>query len=210
MNPPIPVITPQRWILNKADWKKYEQSVDLSGVENFETADEMVDFVVQQVIIAANNSIPLSKNVQKKHHPVPGWNADCEKAVKNKRKLFRHFKKHPTVENLSALKLARAVARREIFKSKRENWRSFISSINSSTPTSLLWSKIRRISQKPTFGPISALQIADNSLITSVPEITETCADSYFENTKCTSSYPLSSPDQSFASGNEDLNQEIT
>lgn len=59
INPSIPVIAPQQWILNKADWKKYEQSVDLSSIENFKTADKMVDFIVQQVIPAANNSIPL-------------------------------------------------------------------------------------------------------------------------------------------------------
>jgi len=116
--PTIPMILPQRWLLNKADWRKYEQIVDLSCVENGRTADEMVDVTVRQIILAANESIPLSSNFQKKHNPVPWWNADCEKAVKNKRKLFRNFKKYLTAENLSAFKIARATARREVFKSK--------------------------------------------------------------------------------------------
>lgn len=208
------VETPPRWILAKADWAHYQELVDLSEVTGMTSVDKMTNYITQSVINAALQTIPITPKTSKsRHQPIPWWNQECEASVKRKRKLFRQAKKHNSPENLRAYKVARAQARRQVVMSKRENWRSFISTINSSTPSTLLWSKIRRISSKSnSVTAPAALRTSNNSLTNSISEIAENFADHFYKVTKAHQNIQLQHTSNNIDAGEtlEPLNSSIT
>jgi hypothetical protein len=75
-----------------------------------------------------------------------------------KNHLLSIAKRHPTHENLTAFKIARATARQVINSAKRNSWEQFVSSINSHTPSTKLWKQIRKIANNSSFDCISALE----------------------------------------------------
>ena len=68
-----------------------------------------------------------------------------------KNHLLSVARRHPTDENLTAFKIARATASRVVNEAKRASWQQFISTINSHTQSTKLWKQIRKISNKSTF-----------------------------------------------------------
>ncbi len=175
----------QKWCLSRADWNHFSQTVDLSDVYNCTSANSMVDILTTSIITAALSNIPLSSpSSQRKCRAAPWWNNCCEKAIKRKRQLLRKLKKNPSPKNLTDFKIARAQARRIVNESKRQSWRDYISSINSSTPASLLWTQIRRINRKCPYDPISAIKNANGELTTSPDSIAETFAEHYYKTTQ--------------------------
>ncbi|GFT53848.1 putative RNA-directed DNA polymerase from transposon X-element [Trichonephila clavipes] len=73
----------------------------------------------------------------------PWWNADCQAAYKNQRKLWGIFRRYPPTENLLAFKKAKANARRVRRRSQRQSWIRYVSSLTSSTSSKQLWKKVK-------------------------------------------------------------------
>ncbi|GFV22546.1 RNase H domain-containing protein, partial [Trichonephila clavipes] len=76
--------------------------------------------VTNVLIAAADFSIPKSSSHSFQHYK-PWWNADCQTAYKNQRKLWGIFRRYPTTENLLAFKTAKANARRSKASESRGN-----------------------------------------------------------------------------------------
>ncbi|GFW34296.1 RNase H domain-containing protein [Trichonephila clavipes] len=85
---------------------------------------ESVDIAVQEVnnvlIAAADLSIPKN-SIHSFQCYKTWWNADCQTACKNQRKLWGIFRRYPTTENLLALKKTKSNARRVKRHSQRES-----------------------------------------------------------------------------------------
>ncbi|GFU47421.1 putative RNA-directed DNA polymerase from transposon X-element [Trichonephila clavipes] len=98
--------------------------------------------VTNVLIAAADFSIPKSSGHSFQHYK-PWWNADCQTAYKNQRKLWGIFRRYPTTENLLAFKKAKANARRVRRRSQRQSWIRYVSSLTSSTSSKQLWKKVK-------------------------------------------------------------------
>ncbi len=188
----IDIITPTKppnetytlkWQLRKAQWDLYTTNLDFSNLRTCETADQMLQSILTAIHSAALTAIPLIQAKRTKL-PVPWWNEDCAERIKRKRKLWREYRKRPSEENLNAFKIARAQARRSVYESKRNSWRTFISDINRNTPSSLVWSKIRKLTNKKCYDPIPAIRDTAGQLLTSTVDIADTLADFYYNNMK--------------------------
>ena len=141
---PLPSLNSVRhWMLSRANWTHYKQCFQLSD-ENFTTVDDMVRHFTDTVIQAAAAAIPMSSG-RLRHSPVPWWNSDCAAAVHARKKALRIVNQHPTSANLIAYKKQRAETRRVLKESKQRSWRNYISTLSSSTPSSVVWHRVRRI-----------------------------------------------------------------
>ncbi|GFU68802.1 putative RNA-directed DNA polymerase from transposon X-element [Trichonephila clavipes] len=107
-----------------------------------ESVDTAVQDVTNVLIDAADLSIPKSSSHSFQRYK-PWWNADCQTAYKNQRKLWGTFRRYPTTENLIAFKRAKALARRIRRQCQRESWIKYVSSITSSTTSQQLWRKVK-------------------------------------------------------------------
>ena len=111
------------WRLKKADWHSFRTLCD----ESSQLTDTLISI--------ADETVPKSSATPK--HVVNPWlDADCEKAIKDRKKAERKFNRQPTAENLTTFKIKRAMARRVIKEKRRQCWRQFVSSINNHTPLS--------------------------------------------------------------------------
>ncbi|GFX57060.1 probable RNA-directed DNA polymerase from transposon X-element [Trichonephila clavipes] len=132
---------PPTYSYSRADWALFTQ---LTMITDAMVKTDSVDTAVQEVtnvlIAAADFSIPKSSGHSFQHYK-PWWNADCQTAYKNQRKLWGIFRRYPTTENLLAFK--KANARRVRRRSQRQSWIRYVSSLTSSTSSKQLWKKVK-------------------------------------------------------------------
>ncbi|KAI4477774.1 hypothetical protein M0802_014664, partial [Mischocyttarus mexicanus] len=98
-------------------------------------------------ISAAELSVRKSSGIVSKKG-IPWFNNECKAKTRAYKKAFRKYKKYKTEHLKIEYKKARAEARRLLKESQRNAWRQFTASINHQTPTSIVWKKIRSISNK--------------------------------------------------------------
>lgn len=180
-------LLPQKWHFKDADWDFFRSKLDLTGVYSNRSVDIILDNIVQNILSSATKAIPHTQTtILNGHfrHRVPWWNDRCRSLIKEKHKLFNRCRRHPTGENLSLFKIARAKARREVIRSKRESWKNFISTIHCKTPANILWNKLRSINNKRAYTPIPAILDQNNQLQTTESNIAETFADHYYKVTQ--------------------------
>ncbi|GFV61772.1 RNase H domain-containing protein [Trichonephila clavipes] len=164
--------------------------VHLAVITDAIVENESVDTAVQEVtnvfITAAELSIPkVSSHFFQRYKP--WWNADCQTAYKNQRKLWGIFRRYPTTENLLAFKKAKANARRVRHRNRRQSWIRYVSSLTSSTSSKQLWKKVKAangIYRKFSF-PI--LQTS-NSVFSSPEEIANILGET-FQSVSSAASY---------------------
>ena len=167
-----------KWILKRADWPAFSENVSFVE-ESFSTVDEQVAHFTEVVTRAAGLSVPKSSgNVRRV--PVPWWNEECECALRERKRAFCRFDRYPTVENKLEYLRLKAKARKIMRISKKESWRHYVSSVNSSTPTSKVWEKVRRIHGKTAVPIVSGLMV-DGRLVTTRPDIADALASSFAE-----------------------------
>ncbi|GFW77545.1 putative RNA-directed DNA polymerase from transposon X-element [Trichonephila clavipes] len=132
---------PPTYSYNRADWALFTR---LAVISDAMVKTESVDIAVQEVtnvlIAAAELSIPKNSSHSFQCYK-PWWNADCQTAYKNQRKLWGIYRRYPTTENLLAFKKAEANARRIRRQSQRKPWIRYVSSLTSSTSSKQLLRK---------------------------------------------------------------------
>ena len=81
---------------------------------------------------------------------------------------------------LSPYKRARASARRVLKEARRTSWRHYVSSINSGTPLSLVWDKVRKVAGKSSSVSAPAIKVNGN-VITDNTDVANVLAESMAE-----------------------------
>ncbi|GFT57957.1 probable RNA-directed DNA polymerase from transposon X-element [Trichonephila clavipes] len=143
------------------------------------TVDTAVQKVTNVLIAAADFSIPKSSSHSFQHYK-PWWNADCQTAYKNQRKLWGIFRRYPTTENLLAFKKAKANARRVRRRSQRQSWIRYVSSLTSSTSSKQLWKKVKAANGIYREFSVPILQTSD-SVFSSPDEIANILGETFSE-----------------------------
>ncbi|GFY16306.1 putative RNA-directed DNA polymerase from transposon X-element [Trichonephila clavipes] len=134
---------PPTYSYRRADWALFTQlAVITDAMVKTESVNTAVQEVTNVLIAAADLSIPKVSSHSFQRYK-PWWNADCQTAYKNQRKLWGIFRRYPTTENLLAFKKAKANARRVRRRSQRQSWIRYVSSLTSSTSSKQLWKKLR-------------------------------------------------------------------
>ncbi|GFU94144.1 putative RNA-directed DNA polymerase from transposon X-element [Trichonephila clavipes] len=178
---------PPTYSYSRADCALFTQlAVIPDAMVKTESVDTAVQEVTNVLIVAADLSIPkISSHSFQRYKP--WWNADCQTAYKNQRKLWGIFRRYPTTENLLAFKKAKANARRVRRQSQRQSWIRYVSSLTSSTSSKQLWKKVKAANgiYREFFFPI--LQTSD-SVFSSPDEIANILGES-FQSVSSTASY---------------------
>ena len=138
-----------RWRLDRANWPLFAElcSPDCS-VDSFASTEDAATYVTDMLHSAALQAIPKTAG-HFPHRPLPWWNAECTSAIRAKRIAFSRLRRHRgEAEYLIAFRRARANARRVLKDARRTSWRAYVSSINSKTPLTQVWNRVRKISGK--------------------------------------------------------------
>lgn len=183
--PAPPTIEQQRWKLKKADWDAFELlcSSELK-YEHLTPCDNAVERFSSILLEICNETIPKTKPTG---HPrqKPWFSEECKQAIKERKMAISELKRNPSNQNLAYYRIMRAKARRTIRQSKRASWHSYVSKLNSRTPTKKIWDMVRKISGKPGTSTISHLK-TNNSTIEEPISIVNTLGSSIANNSSST------------------------
>jgi len=158
----------QYWKINKADWPKFSQLCEHSIDNNISTIEQLSDTLVT----IANKTIPKTGTSSHKIKN-PWFTEECKKARTLRQKALRTLKAHPTSSNIEQFRITRASCRRIMHQSQRSSWRSYVSKINSNTPSRRIWNMLHKIQGKNIRQPVKHLKV-NNSIITDTKEIADT------------------------------------
>ena len=154
---------PQRWNLSKADWTGFQSTLETSILARAETLALTAEDFTSLILTSADGSIPRTSG-QPRRPPVPWWTKECGDAIRARKRAFRKFDRSSTTENLIAFRKARAFARRTIKEAKAVSWRTYISSLNRFTPTTQVWTRMKRIAGQCNSVPLPVLRVNDRVL----------------------------------------------
>lgn len=141
--PRLPFSSP-RWKLSSANWELFQKNVPSLNLSEPRSVDEENSMVTRAIIEAAHTAIPRTSGKLPKR-PKPWWNEDCRETRNKQNCAWTRFRRYPTAINLLKFKQLRARARYVRKQAKKTSWCSYTSSINSSTPTKIVWDRLGRM-----------------------------------------------------------------
>nr|CAI5833711.1 unnamed protein product [Callosobruchus analis] len=159
-----------KWILEKANWSLFQEIIEAGLPDLPEPLDSSSPTSINNILAnftslilnAANAAIPRTLRKKKTTRKIPWLDSECREQISSYKKRFRRYKKSQSEADKIQFKIARAKARRSIKEKAKQTWRNLTSTITYSTPTTIVWRKIKQISKKPTsyYPPV----IEDNQL----------------------------------------------
>ena len=153
-----------RWVMEKADWNKFEELSEIEGDANdFPIVDDALDVLNGTLHTAGINSIPKTTGLFRRR-PVPWWSEELRLLHRATRTSLTRYRRHQNIENMIIYKQNRARFRKAMKAARRQCWASFVSSINRRTPVSSIWKKIGKIAGKFTPNPPPVLKVNNNKI----------------------------------------------
>jgi hypothetical protein len=209
----------EKWLVKDANWTQYQINLDFSNNNDHGDIDSHVSNFNASINNAALSCIRKSKSQLRKKY-VPWWNSEISSNIKEKKRLFRTFRRTLNSNDLKNFLVIKYKVKKMIRHAKQSCWITFIQKIDLRVPSSIVYKMIAKINGKSTFKQISSLYNGQN-LITNRHEIIEILADYFSENSSdsnCSSDFlfhkmeiesrPLKIPDNSLESYNSDFTME--
>ena len=167
----------QRWIFDKggcwSDWK-----MELPDPCPHEDFDENYNNFAKNMLVTTEKVFKKSSTNINPKFSTPWWNEIIEKLVKNRHTAKNYFKKHPSPQNLTDLRKAEALVKKEIKQAKKNSFQKFCSNINSMTPAKEVWKFINKLSRKNITNNVTPI-IDDNKIHTNPENKVEVIAAHY-------------------------------
>lgn len=113
------------------------------------------------ILSAAYASVP-EKKIPTNELPVPWWDDEVKKVIKDRRKALRTLRRSPTIEKKINFMKARAIARRTIKEKRSPGWTEFVQSIDHSIKPGETFHKMGKLRGKYIPKTISAVQDINN------------------------------------------------
>ena len=161
---PVLSSRPRRWNIQKADWTEFQTSLETAFLNTADISATSTEDFTAILLSSSDGCIPKTSG-RPRRTPVPWWTKECGAAIRARKRAFRKFDRSSTTENLIAFRKARAFARRTIKEAKAVSWRNYVSSLNRFTPTTQVWTRIKRISGRLSSTPLPALRVNNRDII---------------------------------------------
>lgn len=144
------------WAYARADWCKYQEVIS-SRIEEIVQFNNINDSVAQlnNIILDASSQY-IPKCIFRKKC-VPWWTREIGNLIKQRKKAFKIYRKHPSIDNFIEFKKLRAKARLLINSQRNVHWVSFLSSIDRPVDQKTMWNQLRRIKGKYPYNPITII-----------------------------------------------------
>lgn len=171
----------------KANWNVYDEIINKAFTDDNlltlnDNVEEMYNFLIDQIKLAVEASIPLIKfnrNPKSNFKPRAFWNSSLSLVVAQRRLALSVFRRNPTPLNLDKLEQKISEAKKAIRKAKAISWQEFVSSIDQETSALQMWKRMRwmkGIRENRPFAPF----LEQNLLLRSLtPDYATNCAPTF-------------------------------
>lgn len=152
------------WRYNRADWSSFSQATyidHLPARERYPSVADAYTYFADTVLSAAQAHIPQSSSTGRP--TTPWWSPECTQVIREKRRLYKGYKRDRSSVNLILFKAAAARSRRVTRKARRQYFRNYVSKVTSSTSTSSVFKVLKKISRKHHPPPHIAHQYGPNA-----------------------------------------------
>ena len=162
----------QLWKLNKANWKNYKDSSNLTLTNEVlmkTNIDDKYNDILECINTLANQSIPLKKQnlrkneKRKKFKPLPYWNDKCNEAVYKRNQCRNKMKKTKELNDYMEYKKQEAIVRRTLKVEAKSSWQDYCSTLTNQTKLGSVWSMARKMNGVAAYASIPTLN--DNGLL---------------------------------------------
>jgi len=109
-------------------------------------------------------SIPIGRKRNKRIKPLPYWNKDCKKALRDRNKARNATHKNKTLDNCINYTRSKGKALHVIKSSARDYWKNYCSTLNNSTKLSTVWRLAQRMNGINKEHKIKNLQVNGSTL----------------------------------------------
>lgn len=108
------------------------------------------------IISAANISIPKAFQARKKFSSCSWWNADCASKVKERKLLFIKYRQNQSIGNFLAYKKVSADTKRFLRFTKKQFRTNYCETLNRTTPLTEVWStELKKMKNRFLYKPLS-------------------------------------------------------
>nr|KAG5686914.1 hypothetical protein BaRGS_020723 [Batillaria attramentaria] len=147
----VEVNSDPKYAYDKADWEKFRTLLEAECEHlNRNSPDQDIDSKYEEIrsmiLTAANAAIPQSRPQPSGGGRLIGgwWNAECEEATAEKRRVLRAFKRNMTEENRELVRAATTHCSEVAEKARQEHWERFCTEqVQEPKDSSKLWRMIR-------------------------------------------------------------------
>ena len=138
---------PPRFNFKKARWDEFTANTQMQE-QHTASINERVHILTETIHNAASRSIPCVNPANFSKPRTPFWNTECESAKREKKRASRRFFRTKLQVDMIEYQRWKARLRRLIRQARRSTWKAYVSSINSNTTSSEMWSRVKKISGK--------------------------------------------------------------
>nr|KAG5691429.1 hypothetical protein BaRGS_016345 [Batillaria attramentaria] len=147
----VEVNSDPKYAYDKADWEKFRTLLEAECEHmNRNGPDQDIDSKYEEIrsmiLTAVNAAIPQSRPQPSGGGRLIGgwWNAECEEATAEKRRVLRAFKRNMTEENRELVRAATTHCSEVAEKARQEHWERFCTEqVQEPKDSSKLWRRIR-------------------------------------------------------------------
>ena len=159
-----------RYVIETTGWKSFQTDINKPMETNLQPSqgnlEDVAAAITDHINKAAGKSFKLSNTRGTQFSGVPWWDKDCEDAVKNRRKAWRKWKKHPSTRNRINYSKLEAISKRTIRTAQSNSWANYCSSLSSTTKTGQTWRFLKAMEGKntPSYIPLvkDGVMLTDN------------------------------------------------
>ena len=170
----------RKYRLTDANWEPYKKKIEhkIPSLPKICKGEEVkcaaaLTRTIQEV---ADKTFPLKNSWSGKIPSPPWWDKECTEAIRKRKEMEKNYNKNMTTENFQILSDTILSTRKFLKKKKLQGWRNFCTSVSPDTPSSVVWSNIKRFrsafnsSSSSALSPSLADQFLDRLAPSHVPQ----------------------------------------
>jgi len=131
-----------RLLLRKANWANFRKDTEMQPLEN-EQLEDKISKIYDVLRNATNRNIPKSNGTQKRR--VPWWNEECSRVNWERKRALRRYQRTNSLVDKITYNRWTAIARATKREARLTSWQNYVSTINSDTPMTKIWSRVQKM-----------------------------------------------------------------
>ena len=160
---------PAKWKFDNANWANFKQQVSLPTIIfDINAAHQQI---VESILNVCSDNIPKTSTSFSPKYNCFWWNDDCAEALRKVRRQERLVHRNHSPANVQEYRRLDALATRTLLEAKSNNWKEFLSTVNSETSNTLVWKVIKCLSGKFNSKEKIVLSLDNGAVITDPEEI---------------------------------------
>ena len=157
--------TRKHWKTTSRDLIEFSKGIKRTGIYLPNDTETFVGNFTDRIVSSANENLKSTTGKFQEGKRTPWWDAECFRAIYERRRARKNLERHPTISNADAYKEKDRKVK-EISKKKRnESFQNFISSVEHDTPPKEMWKKIKCFEKRQYHLSIPPLFINDELVI---------------------------------------------